>query len=64
MAPRKTLLVVLIAVIGAAIGVFLANWRFVDPDVVLGARVLFGVVGAVIAWGLSRWLLMRNAVSE
>lgn len=48
-----------IAVIGAMIGVVFAGLNFTDSYVVLGARVLFGLVGFMSAYAFATWYLNR-----
>jgi len=60
----KNLLVVVCVILGAGVGVGVAEWRFTDPDVILGARLLFGLVGAIIGWAASRWIVARSPVSN
>jgi hypothetical protein len=64
MGLNKNVLFIICVVLGVGVGIALATWRFNDPDVVLGARLLFGLVGAVIGGTVSRWIATRNAVSS
>jgi hypothetical protein len=61
---KAVILIAVCAALGTTIGVTLANWNFVDPDVRLGARVLFGIFGAVIAGFGSKWLFTQRQPSN
>jgi len=57
---RNSALVVigLVAFLGAAIGVGVADWRFKNPSVLLSSRILLGGIGAVVGGYGSKWLLL------
>jgi hypothetical protein len=59
MSRRKALLVVgLVTVLGAAIGIGVADWRFKNPSVLLSSRILLGGIGAVVGGYGTKWLLL------
>jgi hypothetical protein len=58
---RRSPLVTLPAgVFGAAFGVIVAKLMFADPSVLLGARVLFGLAGFMIAYAIATWVVSQS----
>ena len=49
------------AALGILTGIVVANWWFRDPDVVMGARAIFGLVGLVVGTGIGRLFTTRHA---
>jgi hypothetical protein len=70
MSKGMTLLTVFAsALVGAIIGVLLANWRFggshfLDPEVLLAARLLFGGGGAMLFGYLASSRLTKRAIHQ
>jgi hypothetical protein len=51
-------IVTLCTALGFATGIVIANWKFTDPDVLRAARILLGVVGAIVGGFGSKWLII------
>lgn len=59
---RSQLIALACAFVGLGLGLALANWKFTEPGVLTGARLLFGIFGFIIGYFGGSWLFVdRNA---
>jgi len=49
-----------VACVGAIAGIIVANLNFDDASVLLGARVLFSLLGFMTAYALATWYFNRH----
>jgi len=47
------------AILGAVIGVILAQWISDDPEVRLAGRLFLGWFGGVIGWFSAKWFIIQ-----
>ncbi|MCD6075642.1 MAG: hypothetical protein K0Q70_2525 [Rhodospirillales bacterium] len=57
---RSQLIAFACALLGLAAGIALANWKFTEPGVLTGARLLFGVFGTIIGYLIGNWLFVTR----
>lgn len=59
---RSQLIALACALLGLVLGIAIANWKFTEPGVLTGARMLFGVFGFVIGYFGGNWLFVGRKV--
>jgi len=57
---RSQLIALACALLGCALGIALANWKFTEPGVLTGARLLFGIFGFIAGMLLGNWLFVTR----
>jgi len=60
MSRSQLLIVFVCAFIGLALGILVADWRFDEPGVLIGARTLLGVGGFILGFIAGKWFLFGS----
>ena len=59
---RSQMIALACALLGLVVGISIANWKFTEPGVLVGARMIFGVFGFIFGYFGGNWFFTGRTV--